>query len=76
MPPLPAVSYVVADKHLRRVGKDCLVSFERSLLDQPGWRRRRPSAPSSARRGGAGGPDAAVEVLRDHPVCGPGTAWS
>lgn len=33
--PLPAQPYVVADKHLRRVGKDCLVSFEASFYSVP-----------------------------------------
>jgi transposase len=33
--PLPAQPYLVTDKHLRRVGKDCLVSFEASLYSVP-----------------------------------------
>ncbi len=33
--PLPAAPYLVADRHLRRVGKDCLVSFEASLYSVP-----------------------------------------
>lgn len=33
--PLPAQPYLVADRHLRRVGKDCLVSFEGSLYSVP-----------------------------------------
>ncbi|MEU4234474.1 DDE-type integrase/transposase/recombinase [Nonomuraea sp. NPDC026600] len=33
--PLPDLPYVVADHHLRRVGKDCLVSFEASLYSVP-----------------------------------------
>lgn len=32
---LPATPYVVADRHLRRVGKDCLVSFAASLYSTP-----------------------------------------
>ena len=32
---LPALPYLVADKHLRRVGKDCLVSFEGSVYSVP-----------------------------------------
>ncbi len=32
---LPAADYVVADRHLRRVGKDCLVAFEASLYSVP-----------------------------------------
>jgi transposase len=39
--PLPAVPYLVADKHLRRVGKDCLISFEASLYSVPA-RKVRP----------------------------------
>ncbi len=39
---LPEQPYVVCDRHLRRVGKDCLVSFEASVYSVP-WRavRRR-----------------------------------
>jgi hypothetical protein len=33
--PLPEVPYLVAEQHLRRVGKDCLVSFEASLYSVP-----------------------------------------
>jgi transposase len=33
--PIPLVPYVVTDTHLRRVGKDCLVSFEASLYSVP-----------------------------------------
>ena len=33
--PLPDLPYLVTDKHLRRVGKDCLVSFEASLYSVP-----------------------------------------
>jgi transposase len=35
---LPPVPYLVADQHLRRVGKDCLVSFEASLYSVPAAR--------------------------------------
>lgn len=38
---LPALPYLVADRHLRYVGKDCLVSFEASLYSVPA-RRIRP----------------------------------
>jgi transposase len=37
---LPAVPYLVADRCLRRVGKDCLVSFEASLYSVPAARIR------------------------------------
>jgi transposase len=33
--PLPAQPYLVTDKHLRRVGKDCLLSFEASFYSVP-----------------------------------------
>ncbi|WP_206185107.1 IS21 family transposase [Thermoactinospora rubra] len=49
--PLPSTGYVVADKHLRRVGKDCLVSFEGSLYSVPA---RRVRARSNRSRGDAG----------------------
>ena len=38
--PLPAMPYLVTDRHLRRVGKDCLVSFEASLYSVPARRVR------------------------------------
>jgi transposase len=40
--PLPATAYRVSERHLRRVAKDCLISFEGSLYSLP-WREvRRP----------------------------------
>jgi hypothetical protein len=38
--PLPPEPYLVADKHLRRVGKDCLISFEASFYSVPARRVR------------------------------------
>lgn len=38
--PLPAQPYLVTDKHLRRVGKDALVSFEASFYSVPARRVR------------------------------------
>lgn len=38
--PLPDQPYLVTDKHLRRVGKDCLVSFEASFYSVPAKRIR------------------------------------
>src|SRR5512135_1787837 len=38
--PLPPAPYLVTDRHLRRVGKDCLVSFEASLYSVPAARVR------------------------------------
>lgn len=33
--PLPEQPYLVSDRHLRRVGRDCLISFEASLYSLP-----------------------------------------
>jgi transposase len=38
--PLPSAPYLVTDRHLRVVGKDCLVSFEGSLYSVPARRVR------------------------------------
>ncbi len=38
--PLPPVGYVVAEQHLRRVGKDALISFEGSVYSVPATRVR------------------------------------
>ncbi|WP_446447308.1 Mu transposase domain-containing protein [Streptomyces adustus] len=38
--PLPAIPYVVAQRHLRYVGKDCLVAFEANLYSVPALRVR------------------------------------
>ena len=38
--PLPKLPYLVTDRHLRRVGKDCLVAFEASLYSVPARRVR------------------------------------
>lgn len=38
--PLPAVPYLVTDRYLRRVGKDCLISFAGSLYSVPANRVR------------------------------------
>lgn len=38
--PLPELPYLVTDRHLRRVGKDCLISFEASLYSVPARRVR------------------------------------
>jgi hypothetical protein len=36
--PIPARPYLVADRHLRHVGKDCLVAFEANLYSVPAAR--------------------------------------
>ena len=38
--PLPAAPFLVDDKHLRRVGKDCMISFDASLYSVPARRVR------------------------------------
>lgn len=40
--PLPMSDYVVSERHLRSVAKDCLVSFEASLYSVPATAIRRP----------------------------------
>ena len=36
--PVPARPYVVAERHLRHVGKDCLVAFQANLYSVPAFR--------------------------------------
>jgi len=38
--PVPTTGYVVADRHLRHVGKDCLVAFDANLYSVPARRVR------------------------------------
>ncbi|WP_435260503.1 Mu transposase domain-containing protein [Streptomyces sp. 1222.5] len=40
--PLPATPYVVTQRHLRHVGKDCLVAFDANLYSVPARNRRYP----------------------------------
>ncbi|HQU00538.1 MAG TPA: hypothetical protein PLG60_08545 [Acidimicrobiales bacterium] len=40
--PLPSTDYLVSERHLRSVAKDCLVSFEASLYSVPASAIRRP----------------------------------
>jgi hypothetical protein len=68
--PLPERPYLVAEKHLRRVGKDCLVAFEASLYSVP------------ARQVRAGqrvqlhiGPDPAGDRIHIHAVAVDGGGW-
>ncbi|MGW0735546.1 IS21 family transposase [Streptomyces sp. NPDC002851] len=49
--PLPKRPYLVADRHLRHVSKDCLVAFEASLYSVPA-RRVRPRQLVEVRVGG------------------------
>jgi hypothetical protein len=50
--PLPEHPYLVAEQHLRRVGKDCLVSFESSMYSVPA-RLVRPAQRVHVRAGDA-----------------------
>ena len=53
--PLPERPYLVTEKHLRRVGKDCLVSFEASFYSVPAKRVRAGQRVQLQVDGGAGG---------------------
>ncbi|MFC8536673.1 hypothetical protein ACFUJY_22395 [Streptomyces sp. NPDC057249] len=42
--PLPQTPYVVTQRHLRPVGKDCLVAFDATFYSVPARKVRPPSA--------------------------------
>jgi hypothetical protein len=69
--PLPERPYLVAEKHLRRVGKDCLVSFEASCYSVPA-RLVRPGerVQLQIHVDPAGG-----DQLRIHALTADGAAW-
>jgi hypothetical protein len=83
--PLPAAPYLVADRHLRRVGKDCLVSFEASLYSVPARRIRAGQRVElritaelvaiHALTADAAGEDAAGTLLACHPRATRRGAW-
>jgi transposase len=82
--PLPDHPYLVTDRHLRRVGKDALVSFEASLYSVPAARVRagqrvelRVSGDTVAIHAPAGppGPAAPGELLAVHPRATARGAW-
>jgi len=79
--PLPETPYVVAQRHLRHVGKDCLVAFDANLYWVPAagsapanWSRSVPRVPSHAalhgprlgRRDSPGRPSANCGPRRPH----------
>jgi transposase len=64
--PLPEQPYLVADKHLRRVGKDCLVSFEASFYSVPA-RQIRPGQRVQLQVDG--------EAVTIHAVSADGARW-
>lgn len=53
--PLPEHPYLVADRHLRRVGKDCLVSFAASVYSIPARQVRPGQTVGSSGHAGHGG---------------------
>jgi len=68
--PLPERPYVVAERHLRRVGKDCLVWFEASLYSVPA-RRVRPGQRVQLHIG----PDPAGDRIHIHALAVDGGGW-
>jgi hypothetical protein len=79
--PLPPTPYLVADRHLRRAGKDCLVSFEASLYSVPAVKVRagqraelRVTADLVAIHALATGP-APGQLLAVHPRAAGRGAW-
>lgn len=78
---VPARPYLVADTHLRRVGKDCLVSFDGSLYSVPA-RRVRAGQQVELRVTGtevaictAGAANAAETLLVIHPRAVAQSSW-
>ncbi|HZM75167.1 MAG TPA: hypothetical protein VFC19_05545, partial [Candidatus Limnocylindrales bacterium] len=68
--PLPERPYVVAEKHLRRVGKDCLVAFQASLYSVPA-RQVRPGQRVQLHIG----PDPAGDRIHFHALAVDGGGW-
>jgi hypothetical protein len=64
--PLPEQPYLVTDKHLRRVGKDCLVSFEASFYSVPA-RQIRPGQRVQLQTDGG--------IIAIHAVSADGARW-
>jgi transposase len=68
--PLPERPYVVAEKHLRRVGKDCLISFEASVYSVPA-RQIRPGQRVQLHIS----PDPAGDRIHLHALAVDGGGW-
>lgn len=82
--PLPARPYLVADKHLRRVGKDCLISFEGSFYSVPAAQIRagqrvvvqvHPEVHTGCAHAGSGTMSTAGGTLVIHAQTSDGGAW-
>ena len=67
---LPERPYVVAEKHLRRVGKDCLVAFQASLYSVPA-RQVRPGQQVQVHIG----PNPAGDRIHLHALTVDGGGW-
>jgi len=67
---LPQQPYLVTDKHLRRVGKDCLVSFEASFYSVPA---RQVRSGQRVQLQVDGGPDGGVVTI--HAASADGGRW-
>lgn len=61
--PLPDQPYLVTDKHLRRVGKDCLVCFEASSYSVPARAVRAGQRVQVALHHGADGSGSPIRAL-------------
>jgi hypothetical protein len=82
---LPPAPYLVTDRHLRRAGRDCLISFEASLYSVPAHRIRpgqrvelRVDADTVAIHAPAGDPASshpAGQLLATHPRSTQRGAW-
>ncbi len=70
--PLPAQPYVVTDKHLRRVGKDCLISFEASFYSVPARQVRAGQRVQVSLEPATGDPRATAVTIRALGVDGGG----
>lgn len=75
---VPDRPYVVCERHLRTVGKDCLVSFEASVYSVP-WRAVRPRMKVELRVGGdtvaIWTPGAEPTLLATHPRAQARGSW-
>ena len=71
---LPPTPYLVADRHLRRVGKDAMISFEGSVYSLPA-RRVRPGQRVSVSVHRDTAPGGAGDTVVVHALAADGGAW-